>query len=898
MAKARAAAIVELPEKPWAEPASEVLVALDSTRDGLSEAECRRRRSRYGKNRLREARARSVWLILVAQFRGVLTALLAAAMVASFVFNRLVEGVAVGAVILMNAGIGFAMELRATRSMEALRKLGQVNATVRREGELHQIPAPELVPGDIVVFEAGDVVTADLRVVESSKLEADESMLTGESLPVAKSNSASDQQAPLAERPSMLFKGTSLTRGAGEAVVVATGMNTELGRISQLVEEAEDETTPLEQRLNSLGKRLLWLTLLIALLVAGFGIAAGHDVVLIVETSIALAVATVPEGLPIVATLALARGMWRMARSNAVAKRLSAVETLGATSVILTDKTGTLTENRLAVAELVVGLRWVSVGGAGLERTGDFTHDGRPPDPETLAVLRRALTLGVLCNNADLPSDPAEPPVGEPLEVALLIAGAKAGLSAESLLTAQPERREETFDPDTKMMATFHDAAAGFLVAVKGAPEAVLSACSAHCTVAGNEPLDSSAKQAWLSHNEQLARRGYRIIAVAEKLAQHMDADPYDELTLIGLVAMADPPRSEVRQVIHDCGRAGIRLVMLTGDQAPTAVRVARSVGLVPQGQEPVVLSGVTEGTSPEALLDTTVFARSTPKQKLDVITLHQGAGAIVAMLGDGVNDAPALRKSDIGVAMGGRGTQVAREAADLVLQDDALKTIVLAVREGRVIFDNIRKFAVYLLSCNVSELLAVGIAALVGLPLPLLPLQILFLNLVTDVFPALALGACEGEKAVMQRSPRPAKEDLLERSHWLSIGGHGLAITAAVLASLLYGLELKGWDESTAVTVSFATLGLAQLWHVFNMRQPRAKVVRNEVTRNAWVWGSIALCVLLILAAVYLPPLARVLETSALGADAWLVVLLFSLAPLVLGQVWLELRKRLSSGQ
>ncbi|MGD8793494.1 MAG: HAD-IC family P-type ATPase, partial [Anaerolineae bacterium] len=486
-------------EQPWTRPAGEVARALDVTPEqGLAAREVRRRRRKHGPNRLRSAQSTSAWKILLDQFKSLLVLLLAVAAILSSVFGEWIEGLAIGAVILINAAIGFFTELRAVRSMEALQRMGSVSARVRRDGQVQEIPAEKLVPGDLVVLQGGDVVTADLRLVEASKLQADESALTGESVPVGKQVEPLDGEVPLAERASMVFKGTAITRGAGEGIVVSTGMDTELGHISSLVEEAEEERTPLEKRLNRLGHKLIGVTLVIAVVVAVSGILAGREIVVMLETAIALAVATVPEGLPIVATIALARGMRRMARRNALINRLSAVETLGATNVICTDKTGTLTENQMTVVELVLSSGSVSVGGEGLDVEGKFSRDGHRLDPTDQEILQRLLQVGVLCNNAELHqngSGDGNQAVGDPVEIALLVAGAKAGMARHRLLEDRPEVREVAFDPDVKMMATFHREDGRFRIAVKGAPEAILRACARILTPEGEKELNNEERQ-------------------------------------------------------------------------------------------------------------------------------------------------------------------------------------------------------------------------------------------------------------------------------------------------------------------------------------------------------------------------------------------------------------------
>jgi Ca2+-transporting ATPase len=878
-----------------ARPAGEVTAAHGVARErGLTRQEVEARLRRHGPNRLRSTRPRSAWKILLDQFRSVLVLLLATAALLALLFGEWVEALAIGFVLVVNGAIGFASELRAVQSMEALRRLGSVRANVRREGRVQSVNAEELVPGDVLVLEGGDVVTADVRLLEASRLQADESALTGESVPVGKATEVLASETPLAERTNMLFKGTSLTRGAGEGIVVATGIDTELGRISQLVEEAEKSVTPLERRLDRLGQRLLWVTLGIAALVGAAGIAAGRDWLLIVETAIALAVATVPEGLPIIATLALARGMHRMAERNALVKRLSAVETLGATGIVFTDKTGTLTENRMTVAEIALPGGVVQVSGEGLALDGGFRRGESQLSALREPELRRALELGVLCNDASLEDGHA--PVGDPLEVALLVAGRKAGLERARLLEERPELREVAFDPEVRMMATLHREGEALRAAVKGAPEAVLAISHRIAVGEGERPLDDAGRRDWQRRNEEMAARGLRVLALATGRVSAAGAEVYRDLTFVGLLGLLDPAREDVREAIAGCRRAGIRVVMVTGDQPATARGIAHAVGLVDGADAPVVhgLELARARSAPESerqrLYDAPIFARISPEQKLGLIAHHQERGAIVAMTGDGVNDAPALKKADIGVAMGRRGTEVAREAADIVLRDDAFATIVAAVQEGRIIFRNIRKFVLYLLSCNLSEIFIVGLASAAAAPLPLLPLQILFLNLVTDVFPALALGMGEGSTAVMQEPPRDPREGVLERSHWKSIAAFGLLITAAVLGAMAIARHGLGMNDAQAVSVSFLTLAFAQLWHVFDMRSPGEPVRPHDITTNGWVWAALALCAGLLLAAALLPGLSDLLRIEPLGREGWLLVTGASLAPLAAGQLLLRL--------
>lgn len=891
-------------ESPWSRPTAELLETLEvSAESGLTAEEAARRLEAWGANQLRRHTRRGFFEILVDQFRSVVVLLLVAAAVVSLLFGAHLEAVAIGVVLVLNAAIGLFTELRAVRSMESLRELGTVETTVVRDGEVRRITAEEVVPGDLVRLEGGDVVTADVRLLESSRLQADESVLTGESLPVEKDPEAVPAGAGLAERTSMLFKGTAVTRGSGTGVVTATGMATELGEISALVEEAEEEITPLEERLAMLARRLVWITLALAAVILGAGLAAGKSLHLMAETAIALAVAAIPEGLPIVATLALARGMWRMARRNALVERLSAVETLGSTTVILTDKTGTLTENRMRVERVVLPAEGGAVPEEAAEKTSEETADevsveatdgdaSPEGDDRRSALLRTAM----LCSNAELGED--DEGLGDPTEVALVRAARDAGLDPEAVRGEEPREREVAFDPEIRMMATFHGRDGARRVAVKGGPEAVLEVCDRVRGPEGVVEMDDEIRSRWEARNRALAEDGLRVLAVATREADDPDEDPYRDLVLLGLVGLHDPPREDVRAALEACYGAGIRVVVVTGDQAETARNVAAAVGLRPGVGAELESAGLEvhageairprEELSPEEeerLRRAVLFARTDPAQKMRLLAMHQDAGEVVAMIGDGVNDAPALRQADIGVAMGRRGTQVAREASDLVLQDDRFATIVAAVDQGRVIFDNIRKFVVYLLSCNASEIMAVSVATVAGAPLPVLPLQILFLNLVTDVFPALALAANEGDPTVMDRPPRDPAEGVMVRRHWTAVAVHGAVLTAVVLAAL--GLALGPLDLSTtqAVSVSFLTLATSQILHVFNMAEPEAPVFRNDVTRNPWVWGAVVLCGGLVAAAAYLAPLSHVLEVTAPGAAGWALVGGMSVLPLVLGR-------------
>ena len=882
-------------QDPWKISKNIILKELSvESKQGLNFSEIEKRREKFGSNEMKQKETKSTLEIFAEQFKSIIVLLLLIASIISFIFGEIIEGIAISAVIVINTLIGFFTELKAIRSMEGLYELTKVKAKVKRGNEIKTILADKLVLGDIVQLDAGDLVPADLRIIESSKLQVNESSLTGESVPVDKDeNLLEDEEIPLAERKNMLYKGTAITRGSSEGVVIAIGESTELGKISALVQEAGEGETPLTKRLQQLGRKLFWITLVVAVVVALSGIIRNKELFLMIESALALAIATVPEGLPIVATISLARGMWRMAEKNALINRLSAVETLGETNIICTDKTGTLTENRMTVVKLFLNNKIVEITGRGLEREGDFLIDGVELKEKDL--LSRLLKVSVLCNNASLKNEEAidEKSIGDPLEVALLVMGAKQGYSREDLLEQYPEVREESFDPDINMMATINKFDEGYLVSVKGAPKEVLEVSESYRINGTTKHLDEDAKSIILEKNEEFANDGLRIIAVANKEVKSQDIDPYSKLIFLGLIALLDPAREEVKPAIEKCKIAGIKVIMITGDQAATAKYIGKELGLITEEN-----AYVKEGTDIkshedfsekelEQILSTRIFARVSPEQKLNLIDTYQKEGSIVAMTGDGVNDAPALRKSNIGVAMGKRGTQVAQEAADVILEDDNFATITTAVEEGRVILDNIKKFVIYLLSCNISEILLLFFASIFNMPLPLLPLQILFLNIVTDIFPAFALTAGKGSPDIMKDPPRDPKEPIITKNNWVSTLLYGFLLTFTVLGTFSIALYILNIEESRAVTISFITLAFVQLWHVLNMRNLGTKLLRNDVIRNKFIWGAIVLSIILVLIATYLPGLSLVLNTVNPEFEGWLLILSMSSIPLIVGQIW-----------
>ena len=859
---------------------------------GLSEQAARQALARYGPNTIQTEKLRSLVSIFLTQFYSPMVLLLGVAAGLSFYFKEWLDGMAILVVILVNALIGFYMEWQSNRSMNALKKLTSVPAKVIREGQLKEIPSDDVVPGDILFVEAGDLILADARIFQATQLEVDESALTGESLPVAKENRRIYEQVPLAERNNMLFKGTFVTKGNTRAVVTGTGMDTELGKIASLVQQAQQAATPLEKKLGVFSKKLIGITVGLVVVIFAAGIWQEADFIKVMETSIALAVAAIPEGLPIVATLALAQGMLRMAKHNVIVKKLAAVETLGGTSVICTDKTGTLTENKIEV-------NTISLASGIAELFYDAAK--RIELPEALsgdpayAILNQCC---VLCNTANLEfkGDQALE-VGDPLEVGLLKYAVSAGLNVAALRKQFPKVKEQAFTSETKVMGTLHESGKGYKAFAKGAVEELLNQCAFVLVKGKPEAFDDLSRRQWIASAEQLAGEGLRLLGFAFKEQAQLQEDFMADLTFLGVLGLLDPARKEVPQAIAECKSAGIKVIMITGDHPATARNIGLKLGLladtdgrVLHGKEMKDYASLTPADR-QLWLDTSIFARVTPKQKLDLVTLLQEHKAIVGMTGDGVNDAPALKKADIGIAMGQRGTQVAQEVADMVLKDDSFSSIVLAIKQGRIIFENIKKFVTYLLSCNMSEMLVVASASLLNLHFALIPLQILFINLVTDVLPALALGVSAGNPLIMQNNPRDPAAEIISNKRWLAIGTYAAVITVCVLGAVLFSHYIlhkqEGWDPKLCNNILFFTLIFSQLWHVFNMSSARIPFFSSEVIHNKYVWYALASCLAIVGLAYQLPIIRRVLGILPMSTYDWLTCLSFSFLSMVLIQIF-----------
>jgi Ca2+-transporting ATPase len=869
---------------------------LGSSASGLSLAEASSRLATYGPNLFRRAPPTSAATILLRQFRGILIWLLAAAAGIALLSGDRLDAVAIFAVLLLNAGIGFVTELRSRRAVEGLLSLEAPRSRVRRDGTVMEIDAREVVPGDILVLGDGAAVTADARLIMSVELATVEAALTGEALPVSKNAVARvAPEEPLPGRRTMVHKGTSVARGHAEAVVVATGMATEVGQIGQLTSTLGEPATPLEKRLEELGRRLLWAALAVAALSGLLSWIRGTPIDVVLQTALALAVAAVPEGLPAVATITLAVGMRRMAHHRAIIRRLPAVETLGSTTVICTDKTGTLTAGEMTATEIRLVDRAYRVTGSGYDATGAFLREGSAVDPAHDVRLIDTLRIGALANHASLTRKEGRwIGHGDPTEIALVVAARKAGLDPTTLRVEWPLAGEVPFTSERMLMATFHERPDGLLACVKGAPDVVLAQCDRATTEHGPRPLDSALRAKIAAENAALAARGLRVLALAEGEVDRPEDPALRGLSFAALVGMTDPPAADVPATIDRLRSAGIRTVMVTGDQRGTAEAIARELGMMSEGDQ-VIDGAEVDAASEEELAakarQTAIFSRVSPTGKLKLVGALQRRGEVVAMMGDGVNDAAALRKADIGVAMGGRGTDLAKEAADVVLTDDRLVTVLHAVEEGRVIVANIRKAMFYLFSCNLAEILVVFAGAVAGFPTLLLPLQILWLNLLTDTTPALALALEPGGHEVMRQPPEPPGAPIMDRSAIWQTGTYAVLIALATIGTFVVGLQLYPFDPARAGALAFVALALAQTFHLGNARSQEHVLAPSRAAANRHAVAAVILTLALQVVAVTWAPLADLLGLHQLSQREWILVTGLGLAPATIGQVAKALR-------
>jgi Ca2+-transporting ATPase len=858
----------------------------DSVR-GLEPAEAARRLAQ-GANRLPKEPQPS-WVVLLArQFQSPLVLVLVGALALSAALGEWVDAAAIAVIVILNAIIGFAQEQRAEHALAALESLAVPRAVVVRGGTRLDIQAADTVPGDLIVLEAGDLVPADARVVSAASLRADEAPLTGESTPVSKRTDPVEGDA-LADRRNMLYLGTHVAAGKATALVVATGAATELGRIARLISQSGREATPLQRRLEHFSQVLLRVALAIVAVVFIAGVARGEAIGTMLLTAVSLAVAAIPEGLPAIVTIALALGVSRMARRNALVRRLPAVETLGAATVICTDKTGTLTRGEMMVSHLLLGRDVITVTGDGYEPRGSFSVEN-PAAGEPPASLDRLLRAAVLASDARLREESGQwRIIGDPTEGALVVVAEKRGLAAAALDAQAPRVLEAPFDADRKRMTVVRREPNGLTAYVKGAPDVLLPRCVHVLDSDGRVvPLDPETAAFLAGTNATFAGQALRVLAVASRPVDRLpdtDASVFEtDLTWLGLVAMRDAPRPEARTAVEACQTAGIRTVMITGDHPETAAAIAATLGLSAGGGGVMIgrdLDALDDTALTDRVVGTTVYARVSAEHKLRIVRAWRKRGAIVAMTGDGVNDAPALKEADIGVAMGRTGTAVAREAADLVVTDDNFASIVAAVAEGRGIYENIRKSIQYLLSCNLSEILVMLLATLVGLPLPLMPVQILWLNLVTDGFPALALAVEPAEPDLMRRPPRPPEESLLDRPRFVRIALQGLFMALVAMALFVIGQSVLGFDVARCRALTFTGLVFSQLAQSLNCRSERHSLFTLGLLSNPMlllaVLGGAVIQVLLTMA----PFTASVLHLVPMTLAEWALAGAAGLLPL-----------------
>ncbi len=881
---------------------SEALGLLNTKDSGLSPEEASTRLERSGPNELVKGRGVSMLGLFLGQFKSFLIIVLIAATLVSFAMGEVTDAAVIAVIVALNAAMGFTQEYRAEKSLEALKRMVSATARVVRGGKEAKISSLEIVPGDILLLEAGDKVPADARLLESLEIRVDEAALTGESLPVEKTVDILKPGTALADRANMAYSGTVIVYGKGRAVVTSTGMGTELGKIAALVQETEKEETPLQKKLETVGKQLGMLILVICAVVFAVGmLRVGWEpehATFMFLAAVSLAVAAIPEGLPAVVTMALALGTQRMAKKNAIVRRLPAVETLGSCDVICSDKTGTFTRNEMTVKGIYFDGRDFGVEGSGYSPVGGITEGGKAVKLQAVPGLDRLVNAGVLCNNAAL----AGGGMGDPTEIALLVLGAKAGLEKDKLDRANGRIREVLFDSNRKRMSTVHETGEGRIVYAKGAVESVLGLCDRVWADGKGIKLDGAGRKRILEKNDEMAQRALRVLGIAYKSEEAVgegDDEIESRLVFLGMVGMIDPPREEVKESIALCRTAGIAVKMITGDHAVTARAIAKDIGL-PEGDAVTgeELDRMSDAELRKRVDGITVFARVNPEHKLRIVEALKAKGHIVAMTGDGVNDAPALKRADIGVAMGITGTEVTKEAGSMVLTDDNFATIVAAIEEGRGIYNNIKKFIRFLLSSNFGEVLALFLGILL-FPIKstvLMPVQILWVNLVTDGAPALALGVERKANDIMGRPPRPSDDQIFSGMMLKTIVLVGLVMAAGTLG--VYYAYNPAFEDGTATaakagTMAFTTLMFFQIVNAFNCRSEDKSAFNVGRKRNNWLILAVIGSVLLQCAVIYVPFLSNAFGTVPLGLLDWAAVVAVSLSVLVAVEAYKAFERR-----
>ncbi|MBM3162256.1 MAG: cation-translocating P-type ATPase [Chlorobi bacterium] len=855
----------------------ETLERLSASPEGLSAAEASRRLGTYGPNVLQPGKAASPWKLLFDQFRNVLILTLLLATVLSVFLGHGIEAAAIAVIVLFAVLLGFIQEYRAEKAIDALRSMAAPQARVMRDGREQLVAASDVVPGDIVLLAAGDRIPADARLLTAVNLQVEEAPLTGESLPSEKDAAVRlPAHAGPGDRRNMVFAGTTVSYGRGSAVVASTGMQTEFGRIATLLQQVETEKTPLQKNLDKVGAALARAALVIVLVIVALGLFRGQSFIEMLIFGIALAVAVVPEALPAVVTISLALGVQRMVRRNALMRRLPVVETLGSTTVICSDKTGTLTRDEMTIRVIHISGITIDVSGSGYIPEGSFTAQGGGPVPGT---LQRLLTAGVLCNDSRLRKNPEGhwEITGDPTEGALLVAAAKAGFDIAEVKNRFPRIEELPFSSETKRMVTVHDDQGEPNAFVKGAPEVLLDDCTGYLDGDGLHPLDTVRRAQVLAEAEAMGRRALRVLALAEKPGARLQ-EASGNLVFLGLAGMIDPPRPEAAGAVQHSIEAGIRPVMITGDHPVTAEAIARELGILRDGRvmTGAVLQEMDNDELRRSVGGISVFARVAPEHKLRIVEALQKNGEIVAMTGDGVNDAPALKKADIGISMGITGTDVSKEASAMMLTDDNFASIVAAIEEGRGIYDNIKKYLTYLLSSNIGELGLMAGASLFGLPLPLTAVQILYVNLATDGLPALALAVDPPEKGIMQRRPNDPRQGIFTRPVLALMLAGGIWSTVVNMSLFHWALH-SGRSLQEAMTMTFVSLVLIQFFKAYNFRS-ETKPIYHSPFANRWLNVAILWELVLLACIITVPFLERVFSTFFLTPEDWLVVLLASL--------------------
>lgn len=872
--------------------------------NGLTNDQAQTKLAEHGPNELAGKAGASLWEMILDQFKDFLVIILIAASLISVVVGEVADSIVIIIIVILNAVLGVSQERRASKALQALQQMASPQAKVIRDGHILEIPSRELVPGDLVILETGDYVPADLRLTESINLKIEEASLTGESVPVEKDARALlADDVSIGDRNNSAFMGTIVTYGRGKGIVVDTGMKTEIGRIAEMLESFEEEETPLQKKLSQFGKLLGKICIVVVVLVFVLGLLRHEPLLEMFMTSVSLAVAAIPEGLPAIVTIVLALGMKRMIHRHAIVKKLHAVESLGSVTTICSDKTGTLTKNEMTVTTIYTGEKTFTVSGKGYAPQGEFRSESgtklnATADPD-LALLLKICALNndsKLEKDHEKEQDDAWKLIGDPTEGSLLVAALKAGFSLPELQISHPRIQEIPFDSERKRMTTFnaHPEGKNYFVFVKGAPDMVLALCTRILVNGHTLPITDEARNNIAKANSGMARQSLRVLSLAYKEVVSVPEAPTPEsvekeLIFVGLVGMIDPARPEAIEAIKTCKSAGIRPVMITGDYKDTAVAIAKELGIVED--ESGALTGADLDKISDAELTQTVkrinvFARVSPQHKVKIVEALKANGEITAMTGDGVNDAPALKRSDIGVAMGVTGTDVAKETAEMILTDDNFASIVSAVEEGRIIYSNIRKFIFFLLSCNVGEILIIFLAMLFGMPIPLEPIQLLWLNLVTDAFPALALGMESAEPNIMRQPPRDPKHPIIDGYMRWGIILQSIAMTVAVLGVFKYILTISHGDVGLAQNFAFVTLTISELLRSFTARSEIYSIFHLGFFSNKYILGGTVLSLLMVLVVLYIPFLQPIFGTRAFTGSQWLVALAFALIPSIVAEV------------